>query len=471
VSERNRMFLLIMIMITICFAVAGFSMWILYETAFEEERERLIETAQIQARLIEAVARFDTIYSKDYPKGAMAATLSQAIDAHKNYKGFGKTGEFTLARRDVDNIVFLLNHRHHDLDNPKPVRFDSELAEPMRLALSGQRGTVVGLDYRGQTVLAAYEPVSELDLGIVAKIDLAEIRLPFVKAILITIGVMILFVLCGTALFLRVSNPIIRTLEEHTDELEKTNKRLVNEIEMRKKAEEAVGEGAEKIKQFAYSVSHDLKNPIIGINLLTQALHRNYKDVLDEKGKNHCNLILKASEQLATLVEQINVYISTKEAPLIIEKVNSNQVFDTVRDEFYDQILVRQISWSQPEKLLEINVDRLSILRVIRNFVDNALKYGGDELSEIEIGYEESDEFHILSIKDDGIGIDEKDSENIFHPFERSVTSTGIDGTGLGLAIANEIANHHMGKVWAEFGLEKGVIFYISISKDLRLTN
>ncbi|MBW1829657.1 MAG: hypothetical protein JRI74_09585 [Deltaproteobacteria bacterium] len=240
---------------------------------------------------------------------------------------------------------------------------------------------------------------------------------------------------------------------------------------MRKKAEEAVEEGAEKIKQFAYSVSHDLKNPIIGINLLTQALHRNYKDLLDEKGKNHCDLILKASEQLATLVEQINVYISTKEAPQIIETVNSNQVFDTVRDEFSDQILVRQISWTQPEKLLEINVDRLSILRVIRNFVDNALKYGGDELSEIEIGYEESDEFHILSIKDDGIGIDEKDSKNIFHPFVRSVASMGIDGTGLGLAIVNEIANQHMGKAWGEFGLEKGVIFYISISKDLRLTN
>ena len=109
---------------------------------------------------------------------------------------------------------------------------------------------------------------------------------------------------------------------------------------------------------------------------------------------------MKASEQLATLVEQINVYMSTKEVPLMIEGVNLNQVFDTVRDEFSAQILVRQISWSQPASLLEINVDRLSILRAMRNFVDNTLKYGGDELSEIEIGYEESDEFHILSLMD-----------------------------------------------------------------------
>jgi signal transduction histidine kinase len=179
---------------------------------------------------------------------------------------------------------------------------------------------------------------------------------------------------------------------------------------------------------------------------------------------------MKASEELATLVERINVYISTKESPLKIERVNLNQLFDSVKDEFSAKILVRQISWSQPENLLEINVDRLSILRVMRNFVDNALKYGGDELSEISIGYEESDEFHSLSVKDDGIGIAEKDSRQIFTPFGRAVTATGIAGTGLGLAIAHEIANLHKGKVWTEHGPEKGIIFYISISKDLKLT-
>ena len=244
----------------------------------------------------------------------------------------------------------------------------------------------------------------------------------------------------------------------------------IRDITKRKRAEQAIMEGAEKIKMFAYSVSHDIKNPAIGIYLLTKYLNENYKSVLDEKGKNHCDQIMKASEELATLVERINVYISTKESPLIVERVNLNQVFDTVRDEFSTQILVRQISWSQPENQLEINVDRISILRVIRNFVDNALKYGGNKLSEINIGYEESDGFHILSVKDDGIGIAEKDSSKIFSPFERSVTSIGIEGTGLGLAIAHEIAYQHKGKVWTELSPEKGVIFYISISKMLRLT-
>ncbi|MFH1293181.1 MAG: ATP-binding protein [Pseudomonadota bacterium] len=214
-DERKRLITLILIMATICLGVAGVTMFILYETAFEEERARLVETVQSQARLIEAVARFDAIHSKeDHPKGSEAATLSQVIDAHKNYKGFGKTGEFTLARREGDYIVFLLNHRHYDFDTPKPVRFDSELAEPMRQALSGLSGTMVGLDYRGKKVLAAYEAVAKLNCGIVAKIDLTEIRAPFVKSGVIAGSLAILFIIVGAVLFLRITNPMISRLRE-----------------------------------------------------------------------------------------------------------------------------------------------------------------------------------------------------------------------------------------------------------------
>ncbi len=145
-NERNRLILLIFIMITVCLIVVGINTFTLYDTAFKEEQARLIETTQSQARLIEAVARFDSIYSKDYPDGSVSATLSQITDAHRHYKGFGKTGEFTLARREGNKIIFLLNHRHYDLDNPKPISFDSQLAEPMRRALKRESGTMVGLD-------------------------------------------------------------------------------------------------------------------------------------------------------------------------------------------------------------------------------------------------------------------------------------------------------------------------------------
>ena len=115
-SERKRMFFLILIMITVSLVVVGITIYVLYDTAFDENRERLVETAQSQARLIEAVARFDVAkeiaHPGSHPEDTTKATLSQIIDAHGHYAGFGKTGEFTLARREGDNIVFLLRHRH-----------------------------------------------------------------------------------------------------------------------------------------------------------------------------------------------------------------------------------------------------------------------------------------------------------------------------------------------------------------------
>lgn len=137
-EEKKRQFYLILIMTSISLFVGGISIWILYQTALKEEKVRLAETVKSQARLIEAMARFDAAYSKyDHPEGAAAATISQIIDAHNHYEGFGTTGEFTLAKRDGDKIIFLLRHRHGKLNKPEPATFQSELAEPMQMALSG----------------------------------------------------------------------------------------------------------------------------------------------------------------------------------------------------------------------------------------------------------------------------------------------------------------------------------------------
>ena len=251
------------------------------------------------------------------------------------------------------------------------------------------------------------------------------------------------------------------------DELSELATAFNQMAEKRKKAEDELKESSEKIKLFAYSVSHDLKSPAMGIYGLTRLLHKNYGDILGEKGRTHCEQILKASEQIGSLVEEINVYISTKEAPLSIEKTEIREILEVVREEVMARLEARQIVWSQPENLPEIKVDKLSIIRVIRNLVDNAIKYGGDDLREIEIGYRESDETHILSVTDDGIGLKAEDSEEIFEMFKRKNTSKGVQGTGLGLAIVKEIVERHGGKVWIEPGAEKGTTFSVSISKHL----
>ena len=219
-SYHRTLLVLILTMSVIVFTVVGSALGLLYSAAFNEERSRLVEAAQSQARLMEAVARFDHEHSLDYPGGEHAASIDQFRDAHQNYDGFGKTGEFTLAYRHGDSIKFLFRHKHSRLDKPEAVPFDSSLAEPMRLALSGQSGSIVGLDYRGTKVLAAYEPVALLNLGIVAKIDLTEVRAPFIRAGGWVILLALTLISVGAWIFLRISNPLLKLLQEREEQLD-----------------------------------------------------------------------------------------------------------------------------------------------------------------------------------------------------------------------------------------------------------
>jgi two-component system sensor kinase FixL len=210
--------LLIVIMAITTLIVTAVSVASLYQAAFTQHRLRLVETVQSQARLIEAVARFDDAKNgSDHSINWQADTLKQVVNAHSQFKGFGKTGEYTLARRQGDEIVFELTHRHFDLDKPRPIPFAGKWAQQMRLALSGESGVTIGLDYRGINVLAAFEPIDILGLGLVAKIDLSEIREPFIQAGLIALGVALLAILIASTIFSRITQPIARQIEQQAE--------------------------------------------------------------------------------------------------------------------------------------------------------------------------------------------------------------------------------------------------------------
>jgi signal transduction histidine kinase len=243
---------------------------------------------------------------------------------------------------------------------------------------------------------------------------------------------------------------------------------MILDITDRKEMEEALKKSSEKIKQFAYSVSHDLKSPAIGIHGLTKRLYKQYANTLEAKGKEYCDKILKGAEQISSLVEQINVYISTKEAPLAVERVKLKEIVQSTREEFARQLRKRHIDWAETDPIPELNADKLSLLRLLRNLVDNALKHGGDDLSQIRIGFKESDDFHIISVEDDGVGLEEDDAKRLFGPFTREEASKGVEGAGLGLSIVKEIAEQHGGEVLVQSERRKGTTFYVSISKHLK---
>jgi signal transduction histidine kinase len=238
--------------------------------------------------------------------------------------------------------------------------------------------------------------------------------------------------------------------------------RLYEELEMKIRQAK---EKKDAIELFAHTTSHDLKSPAIAIHGLANLLKKRQRDTADEKSVIYCESIMRASEQIVGLVDQINAYLRAKDAPLNFEKISVEAVTGAIKSAFRDQLNERRINWVEPEAIPEITADRLCLVRVFQNLVENALKYGGEGLSEIRIGYRDDGNFHILSVSDNGVGVSCEDSEKLFKPFWRDKASAGIEGTGLGLAIAKEIAERHQGNIWVENARE--AMFCLSIAKDL----
>lgn len=188
--------------------------WTLYNTAFEQMSLQLITTVESQKEIMASVAEFDEQYSRDVPGGARQATLSQFEKAHKRFNSFGETGEFTVAERDGPNFNFIFRQRNSLTVKPDSIPFESELAEPMRRALNDESGIIIALDYRGQEVLAAYAPVQALQVGIVAKLDMDEIRKPFIEAAIIGVLSALILFAASSALFMRAASPIGQELKE-----------------------------------------------------------------------------------------------------------------------------------------------------------------------------------------------------------------------------------------------------------------
>ncbi len=238
-GSRQRLAALILIMSGMVISVAVFSIYFLYQTGFDQQRQRMQEMVKSQARLVDAIGRFDKKFgTRALPEGAYHATLSQIRDAHANYPGFGETGEFTLARKEDGKIKFLLHQRFEQRNLMPVIEMESVESIPMKRALMGESGIMMGLDYRGVTVLAAFEPVPELGLGLVVKMDMTELREPYIDATLLTGGLGVIAIALGAWLFLGISNPMITRLENEITQRELAQIDLAKSKEDLSKAQE-----------------------------------------------------------------------------------------------------------------------------------------------------------------------------------------------------------------------------------------
>ena len=201
-------------MIAVSVVVLTLTLWMLYQSNFEQRVEELRAMVRGQAVLIGAVAGVGQSHGSELSGDSKTAILSNIVKAYSASGGFGDTGEYVLGRLRGDQIEFLSDFRFAGTDLIKITPLATDRAAPMRRALNSERGWMIGADYRGIQVVAAFEPVKDLDLGLVAKLDMREVNEPFFRAAVSALIIAAVVVFIGGLLVLRMARPMVRLMEE-----------------------------------------------------------------------------------------------------------------------------------------------------------------------------------------------------------------------------------------------------------------
>ena len=269
---------------------------------------------------------------------------------------------------------------------------------------------------------------------------------------------------------------------ERTAELQATNEQLQREIAERKRIEEEIKqlnedltrramdlEAANKeLEAFSYSVSHDLRTPLIGIGGLSRRLLEKYAHQLDSKGQQFLSVIQRDTQKMLQLIDNLFALSRVKHQETKPSNIDMEELAKTVYDE------IKSISQDIPEDTIQLKVEALpsaygdpSMLRqVFFNLLSNAIKFSRPkETPRIEIGCIDGKEQCTYFVRDNGVGFDIQQASKLFGVFQRLHNSSDFEGTGIGLAIVQRIIHRQGGKVWAEGEVDKGATFYFTLPK------
>lgn len=264
------------------------------------------------------------------------------------------------------------------------------------------------------------------------------------ERLLITIGVHMGTVMENILLFQEISKT--------TDEL----KDALNLIRQRN----------EELRTLVSTVSHDLKNPIIAINGFCERFMKSATGKLSEKENQYISAIHESGKHMEQFVTNLLTLSAVENLKLRKEEFPVKDIIDDICVEMAAQLDDKRGRIELDAALPVVKADRIRIIQVFSNLISNAIKYADPKKNlAINIGYQPQARMHVFYVQDNGMGIPEEHTKNIFDIFYRAYENHA-EGTGIGLAIVKKALSVMGGDIWVKSNIGQGSVFYFSIPME-----
>jgi light-regulated signal transduction histidine kinase (bacteriophytochrome) len=244
----------------------------------------------------------------------------------------------------------------------------------------------------------------------------------------------------------------------------------LTDITGRKRAEEALASQAQELersngdlRQFAYSASHDLREPLRQLAVFSELLQARYQDKLTGDASVLIQHAVDSAHRMEGLLKDLLSYTQAADAPQgAAASIDANEVFRKTIAVF-DARIAECGAHVDCDPLPVLAVHEVHLTQLFQNLIGNSLKYRGQEPLRIHISAERMDGMWKLAVADNGIGIDPAYQRQVFGLFQRLHGGGKYSGSGIGLAICQKIVQRYGGRIWVESELGRGSRFLFTL--------
>jgi PAS domain S-box-containing protein len=268
------------------------------------------------------------------------------------------------------------------------------------------------------------------------------------------------------------ANVVVTPLQDDSGRLRGFVKITRNITEKRKAEQEIVRRSLEleaankELEAFSYSVSHDLRAPLRGIDGFSQALQEDYEQQLDPTARDYLSRICAAAKRMGELIDDLLNLSSVTRAEMHRERVDLSRLAAGVADNLQAQDPARRVAINIAPGMAAEGDSRLLHV-VLQNLIGNAWKFTSkQQQAEIEFGKQSLNGDNTFFVRDNGAGFEQSYAARLFGAFQRLHAATEFPGTGIGLATVQRIIHRHGGTVWAEGIVNRGATVFFTLGRQ-----